>query len=117
MNDLAILGSRTFTDYVSLKAEIDQFIQENPTIKRIISGGAAGADKLGEKYALEKNLKLLVLKPDWRSYGKRAGLLRNTDIVNASDALIFFHDGQSKGTLHAISEAKKKSKVYKIVKF
>jgi hypothetical protein len=44
----------------------------------IISGGAKGADSLGERYAQERGLEVKVFRADWDKYGKRAGILRNT---------------------------------------
>jgi predicted Rossmann fold nucleotide-binding protein DprA/Smf involved in DNA uptake len=33
-------------------------------ISTIISGGAIGADKLAERYALQYNIKIIIYKPD-----------------------------------------------------
>ena len=51
IENIAIIGSRKFNDYILLKFCLD-------AIKpgKIISGGASGTDKLAEQYANEKNL-------------------------------------------------------------
>lgn len=90
---LAVVGSRTFTNYQLLTQTLDNY-----QITEIVSGGAFGAD------TLEHNIKLTVLKPNW-SIGRHAGLLRNSDIVNHADQVIAFWDGQSKGTLDSINKA------------
>lgn len=109
---LAIIGSRTFNDYDVLKKECD-----NLNIEEIISGGAKGADSLGEKYAIENNIKFTIFKPDWKKYGKRAGFLRNTDIINSCDSVLAFWDGNSKGTQHSINLAHKHNKPVTIIGF
>jgi hypothetical protein len=48
----------------------------------------------------------LVFLPDWGKYGKRAGLLRNSDIVAASEVILAFWDGSSTGTLDTITKAR-----------
>lgn len=100
---LAIIGSRGFNDYELLKSTVDA-IKNNITL--IISGGASGADSLGEKYADEFNIPKMIYYPDWEKYGKMAGYLRNIDIVENADVVLAFWDGKSRGTLHSINLAK-----------
>ena len=102
---LAIVGGRDFTDYALLKKTVDK-IREEYEITRIVSGGARGADSLAERYAQENDIPILVLKPDW-SKGRGAGLARNKDIVEQSDFVLAFWDGESKGTKNTISRTKR----------
>ncbi len=113
---LAVVGSRTFNDYDLLKRKLD-VIHEKKVITCIISGGAKGADSLAEKWSKENSIETLIFKPDWDKYGKRAGFLRNEDIIKSSDAVIAFWDGISHGTKHDIDLAKKYNKPCLIVKF
>jgi hypothetical protein len=110
----AIIGSRTFNDYELMKTFINSLkLDENLIISEIISGGAKGADKLGEKYALENKIEKTIFLPDWNTYGKSAGFIRNHDIINTSDIVIAFWDKISKGTKHSIDLATKlKKKIY-----
>jgi predicted Rossmann fold nucleotide-binding protein DprA/Smf involved in DNA uptake len=110
---LAVIGSRNFNDYEQLKKEINN-LSFSKDINEIISGGARGADSLAEKYANEYRIKLTVFKPDW-NIGKHAGFLRNTQIIESSDAVIAFWDGQSKGTLDSLNKAKKLNKIVVII--
>jgi predicted Rossmann fold nucleotide-binding protein DprA/Smf involved in DNA uptake len=110
---LAVIGSRNFNDYEQLKKEINN-LSFSKDINEIISGGARGADSLAEKYANEYRIKLTVFKPDW-NIGKHAVFLRNTQIIESSDAVIAFWDGQSKGTLDSLNKAKKLNKIVVII--
>jgi predicted Rossmann fold nucleotide-binding protein DprA/Smf involved in DNA uptake len=101
----AIIGSRSFTNYHIFCEKIQNI---DVDITEIISGGAIGADSLAARYATEKGIKLTILKPDWKTKGKSAAMLRNKDIVNASELVIAFWNGSSPGTKHALSYAKSK---------
>ena len=102
---LAIIGSRTFTDYDRLVTICDSL-----EITGIVSGGARGADSLAEKYAKERNIPLTVIPADWEKYGRSAGFIRNTYIVEKADEVLAFWDGKSPGTKHSIELAKKLGK-------
>lgn len=110
---LAIIGSRDFSDYLCLKQALEPY---KTKLTLVVSGGARGADKLGEQWAVENNIKTLIFLPDWDKFGKRAGFIRNEDIIKNCDCCIAFWDGQSKGTSHSISLCEKYNKPYKIIK-
>lgn len=98
-----IAGSRDATNYVSLiKAVKDSGF----TISTVVSGGARGADKLGEQYAKRNNIPLQIYRANWDAYGKRAGHIRNRQMAECSEALIALWDGKSKGTQNMINTAK-----------
>ena len=100
---LGIVGSRKFVDYEYIK----QKVLENYRIEdidTIVSGGAKGVDSCAEEFAREFNKQMIVFHPDWDTYGKQAGFLRNGDIVAASDELIAF-PGVTHGTRDTIQKA------------
>ena len=111
---IGIVGSRNFNNYSFFQICLDEL---NLDISTIISGGVIGADTLAERYAKENDIELLVLKPEWNKYGKGAGFIRNTQIVNESEMIIAFWDGESNGTRDTISKAKKKDIPVKIFYF
>lgn len=121
-----IAGSRSFDDYDKLCKEVDEFISMQKFFAglgaykskevEIVSGGARGADKLGERYAKEHNLSLKVFPADWDKYGKRAGYIRNEEMAKYANCLIAFWDGQSKGTAHMIDLAPKYDLMTAIIK-
>lgn len=101
-----IAGSRSFNDY-SLLYNVCYFELSIYNNIEIVSGGARGADSLGEKFAHDNNYKLKVFPAKWDKYGKRAGYLRNREMAQYADVLIAFWDGESKGTKHMIDLAHK----------
>jgi predicted Rossmann fold nucleotide-binding protein DprA/Smf involved in DNA uptake len=87
---LAIVGSRSFTDFDLFKSKIDEFILQNVINKKdiiIISGGAKGTDSLAKRYAIENDIQIIEYLPDWNLYGRSAGMIRNMDIVKNCDKL------------------------------
>jgi hypothetical protein len=111
---LAIVGSRTFKNFKRFKEILDKLRGNGLKVSRITSGGAIGADSLAEKYAKQNDIPLHIYKPDWDKYGKRAGFIRNHEIVDNSDFLIAFWNGVSKGTQHSIMLAEQKQIDYRI---
>ena len=102
-----IAGTRAFADYELLKRHVRHKLsrKRNEEVE-IVSGGAAGADRLGERFARENEYRLRVFPADWEKHGRRAGILCNQQMVDYADALIAFHDGQSRGTAHVIAAAR-----------
>tara|TARA_R110000744_G_C18948143_1_gene515257 strand:- start:30 stop:494 length:465 start_codon:yes stop_codon:yes gene_type:complete len=109
-----IAGSRHLTDYVFLKKMVDKLypnlIPLEETIE-IVSGGAAGADSLGEQYAREKGYTIKRFPADWGVHGKAAGPIRNRQMAVYADHLIAFPVCDSKGTANMINEANKRGKL------
>lgn len=101
---LAVVGSRDFTDYDRLRETIRSF----PQVKIVVSGGAKGADKLAEKAADELGLVCEVHRADWKRFGKGAGPVRNTAIVESAEAVLAFLMPGSRGTLDTLRKAQKK---------
>ena len=55
---VAVIGGRTFNDYELVKETLTKL-----DITLLVSGGAKGADSLGERYASENNITTLIYKP------------------------------------------------------
>jgi len=105
---IAIIGSRTTTNYGLIQRELLKYIGKKNVI--IVSGGAKGADSLGEKFAEEFGYQTDIFYPDWDKHGKGAGFIRNSDIIENSDIIFAFTTG-SKGTEDSIKKAIKKGKI------
>lgn len=124
---IIICGSRTFDDYSFLESTVRSIFREltsqgilygspekDSELIEIVSGGAKGADILGEWFAENYSLWTKVMLADWEKNGNQAGLIRNcemVDYVTSEDCygmIIAFWDGQSKGTQHCFNYAMNK---------
>lgn len=108
---VVICGGRDFNDYAFAEFCLNWIllkkIEEGYDIV-VVSGGARGADKIGECWARSKGFEIDVHPADWDRYGKQAGYLRNVEMVDSCDGVVAFWDGESKGTKHTIDYANKK---------
>lgn len=117
---IIIAGGRDFKDYKLLKEKCDYFLSkaiEAGDEIVIVSGTANGADKLGEKYAHERGFTVERHPANWKTYGKRAGFLRNEEMAEVSDAVIAFWDNKSKGTASMIEIAKKRNLHLRVITY
>lgn len=83
----------------------------------IFSGGAKGADKLGERLAEEKGIRTSIFNANWDYHGKKAGIIRNEEMAEWGDALLAFWDGSSKGTKHMIDCATEAGLIVHVVMY
>ena len=119
---LIIAGSRDFNDirlalssFLEFSNEITSETGVTEPIREIVSGGARGADRVGEDIARMCHIQVKQFIPDWNGLGKRAGFVRNAEMGDYADALLAFWDGKSKGTKSMIDYATKKGLVVKVV--
>lgn len=129
-----IAGSRELTDYEFAKKTIDMAISELAiSVTEVVSGGARGADKMGEDWAAENGIEVTPFRADWdnidsptaivktrtnpwtkeqEKYNANAGFERNTKMAEYADVLIALNEGTA-GTDHMIKQAREKGlKVY-----
>lgn len=116
-----IAGSKDFEDYDFMKQKLDEYFgsEGGELVETIISGHAEGADILGERYAAEKGLPCSIFPADWQKYGRKAGPLRNSQMLDYAyegfPEVVAFWNGTSSGTYDTIKKARKKGipcKVY-----
>ena len=64
---IIVAGSRTFNNYPLLKHTLNNFIQQLGACNsiEIVSGGARGADRFGERYAIEQGYSLKIYPAHW----------------------------------------------------
>ena len=108
MKQVIIAGCRNYNNYTEAKIYIDRCLSNIRRTHKItiISGGCCGADKLGERYAVENNFNVVRYPAQWNKYGKKAGPIRNKAMAEIADFIICFWDGESKGTQSMIQFAK-----------
>lgn len=110
LKHLIVAGGRDFQDKTLCLMAVYGLINQYPDHTFVIvSGGARGADSLGEWVADELKLRMLRIPADWDQYGKQAGRIRNCEMADVADLLLAFWDGKSFGTKHMIEEAKFRS--------
>lgn len=96
---LIVAGSRSFTDYARLSADLDKLLANRlPAVEIVCGGCASGADALAVRYAHERGLALRVFPASWRLYGAAAGPFRNAAMAAYGHALVAYWDGCSAGT-------------------
>jgi len=102
-----IAGSRSVDNFhlVCKAVEESGFADE---ITEVVSGGAMGVDKLGERIAKKFGFHLKIFPADWKKYDKAAGMIRNKQMAEYADALIACVYNASPGTSNMIELAKDK---------
>src|ERR1019366_3739515 len=95
---IAIVGSRDYPHPEKVRALINNL----PADTVVISGGARGVDTWAEQAARARGLEVIIFPALWHAYGKRAGFIRNRQIVESADKVVAFWDGLSKGTKMSI---------------
>ena len=108
-----VAGGRDFRDYALLIKELNKLEK----IKEIVSGTARGADKLGERYAINNNIPVKQFPANWDKHGKSAGYKRNEKMAKYAKRLVAFWDGKSRGTKHMIDIARKQGLKVIVVRY
>ena len=103
-----IAGSRGIDNYELLEQAFTS-CPWSGMITEIVSGGAKGVDRMGERLAKEIGLELTKFPADW-SLGKAAGHIRNKDMAKYTDIAIILWDGHSRGSKNMIENMKKLDK-------
>ncbi len=109
---IAIVGSRDFRNFDM----VNTYVNSLPDDTVIVSGGARGVDTCAEIAAKKRGLRTIIHPADWNKHGKKAGFLRNSDIVNDADKVVAFWDGKSRGTKHSIDLANIRGKQLEIIR-
>ncbi len=96
---ILVCGSRYYSDYQTIYRVI-KFFGSDITI---ISGACRGADTLAVKVAQKLGLTFREYPANWSLYGKKAGVLRNQQMIDMEHPDI----ESSKGTKDMVSRAKR----------
>lgn len=94
-----VCGGRDFNELGYLVNCLDRIHASTP-ITAIISGGARGADTLGEFWAKTRSIPVVQFPAQWHEHGKAAGFRRNEQMARQgkADLVVAFPGGV--GTRH-----------------
>ncbi|MCM1233547.1 MAG: DUF2493 domain-containing protein [Ruminococcus flavefaciens] len=108
MRRVIVCGGRDFGDETLLTTSLDEILAEYDSFE-IVTGGAKGADSIGDKYAIEHGMQRIVFPAKWDKFGKTAGYIRNAQMLQYAQeetpVVVAFWDGKSRGTKHMIDIA------------
>lgn len=113
MRRVLITGSRIWKDRSTVWAALQTELQRTDGQLVVVHGGARGADDIADRWAWGMNQEGFNVVPElhranWDMYGKRAGILRNIEMVKAgADICLAFPLGNSVGTRHCMREAER----------
>jgi predicted Rossmann-fold nucleotide-binding protein len=100
---VAIVGSQEFPDLEAVRT----LVRGLPEGSVVVSGGARGVDRTAEEAARERGLEVVVIRANWKKFGRSAGMRRNPQIVAGADEVHAFWDGFSNGTANTIAVARR----------
>jgi hypothetical protein len=99
-----VCGSRGWTDELAITRRLELLSAEVTTIMH--GNARRGADALADEAARTLGYDVCAVPADWKQYGRRAGVIRNSAMLDRCPALVIaFWDGESPGTAHTINEA------------
>ncbi|ASR77170.1 hypothetical protein KIV66_gp63 [Mycobacterium phage MyraDee] len=107
---ILITGSRDWVERTTVWNALNQELQTFEALT-IVHGGARGADNIADRWAWGMsqqgyNVVIEEHKANWERDGKRAGVLRNQEMVNlGADVCHAFPLGKSVGTRHCMARA------------
>lgn len=115
--NIIVAGSRSFKDFNLMVEKLDKILSNIKSEITIISGGAQGADLMGEAYATYRGHKCLTMPAEWDKYGRSAGYKRNEAMAEIATHCVVFWDGKSPGSRHMINIATRKGLKTRTVRY
>jgi hypothetical protein len=104
-----VCGSRRFANPFAVSLHADRRMAELPDGSIVIHGDAHGADRIAAQAAARHGHTIRPFPADWENDGRRAGIVRNLRMLNERPELVIaWWDGESRGTAHTITEARKR---------
>lgn len=102
-----VCGGRNFFDSRAVFSALDA-VNEKHGVSVVIHGRARGADDLAGRWADEKGIPVAEYAADWEQFGKRAGPVRNREMITKGkgEALVAFPGGAgTRDMIRAAAEA------------
>lgn len=112
MTSILVTGSRDWPSQTLVSCFLDEFMimigqREGITL---INGAAEGVDKFAKNYWNKHGIgNVINVYPDWNLHGKKAGIIRNVDMLNMDPTyVIAFIYNNSKGATFTYNEASRR---------
>jgi hypothetical protein len=118
-----VAGSRSCVFAGLVARHLDHLLRKRLPDVLVVSGGAAGADMMGEQWALSREVPYRRFPADWQRHGRRAGPIRNGEMlafareVSPLCGLVAFWDGSSRGTADMIEQANAAGIPIRVIRF
>ena len=107
---ILITGSRSWDNIEYIRSAFISLADDYGDGITLVSGACpTGADRLGEIVAAELGWNIQLYPADWNTYGKRAGFVRNSEMIDTEpDMVVGFVRNGSKGASMTVNLGKKK---------
>jgi len=101
---ILVCGGRDYLDSEKVAKVLNQYLAEDLVI---IQGDARGADGLARSWCKKMAVKCENFPADWDKYGKRAGFIRNAQMLKEGkpDIVIAFPGGKGTAMMVKLAEA------------
>lgn len=101
-----VCGSRDWGDKLAIGLALKRYDGQAVTI---LHGAAKGADTIAADWASAYGYQVCAFPADWKTHGKRAGILRNLQMLDERpDLVLAFQVNGSRGTQHTLDEARRR---------
>ncbi len=113
---ILVCGGRDFNDVKLFDKTINTILLSS-SIDLVIQGGARGADLMAEQWALRVGIQTIRFPANWDTYGRAAGPIRNTQMIEEGkpDLVVAFPGGR--GTADMIKKAKEAGILVKEIEY
>lgn len=113
---LLVSGSRDWDNWASIEAELARVYSAYGSNVTLIHGDARGADRMCGHVAQKKGWAVEPHPADWDGKGRKAGLVRNVEMLDRDpDLIIAFRKDNSRGTTHLINTAREAGYTVKVI--
>jgi len=99
---LIIAGGRSYQFTAEDIARLDHLHKVQP-VSEVVSGGARGADKCGERWAVDNGIRVKRFPAAWSLHGRAAGPIRNSQMARYADAAALFPGGKGTKNMHDLA--------------
>lgn len=109
---ILVTGSRDWTNEETIRNTLILIVSGMEKAICLVHGAARGADSLAASVGKSFGWKVIPVPADWDKYGKAAGPIRNSQMLDEykPDIVVAFHDDlpNSKGTKDCVEKALRK---------